>query len=522
MKAVSAEQMRAIEQRAVEAGVSLDALMENAGLAVADAVSAFLGRQSGRVYGSSVTVLVGPGNNGSDGLVAARHLARRGVKVHAFALTKRPEPDSKRVLAEKAGVEFDSVATGASDVMLALGQAIERSDVVLDAVLGTGRTRKIDEPLAGMLRLASNSAAKIIAVDLPSGMDADTGLLDTNGLRASLTLMLGHPKIGPLVTAGTGACGEIAVLEIGIPDGLAEDVTAERLTDLIAAKLLPSRAGDANKGSFGRSLILGGSSNYLGAPLLAARAAVRSGAGLVYLATSEPVYRLIAGRVEEAIYVPLPTIADGRFVQREASFELLARAREMNSMLLGPGLGQSPSAVQLVEQIVRNLPEGVPVVLDADALNILSRVPGWSENAGAAKVLTPHPGEISRLLRTSVATVQQDRPGAALEAARKFGATVVLKGAATIIASPEGHIRISPWVNPGLAKAGTGDVLAGLMAGLLAQMPERPFDAAALAVYVHGLAGELARQQTGERGMTAGDVAGLLPAAFRSLETASG
>lgn len=522
MKAVSTEQMRAIEQRAVEAGVSLDALMENAGLAVANTVSANLGRQAGRVYGSSVTVLVGPGNNGSDGLVAARHLARRGVKVNAFALAKRPVPDSKRVLAEKAGVEFSSVATGASDVMLVLGQAIERSDVVLDSVLGAGRTRKIEEPLAGMLRLASNSATNIIAVDLPTGTDSDTGQLDANGLRASSTLMLGYPKIGPLVAAGAGACGEITVLDIGIPDGLAEDVTAEWLTDSSAAGLLPSRAGDANKGSFGRTLILGGSSNYLGAPLLAARAAVRSGAGLVYLATSEPVYRLIAGRVEEAIYVPLATTADGKFEQREASFELLARAREMNSMLLGPGLGQSPSAVQLIEQVVRNLPEGVPVVLDADALNILSRVPGWSEDSGAARILTPHPGEMSRLLGTSVAAVQQDRPGAAMEAARKFSATLVLKGAATIIASPDGHIRISPWVNPGLAKAGTGDVLAGLLSGLLAQMPERPFDAAALAVYAHGLAGELARQQIGERGMTAGDVAGLLPAAFNRLESASG
>lgn len=537
MKAVTAEQMRMIERRAVEAGVSLDSLMENAGLAVADAVSVRL-RDLHGVYGSRVTVLAGPGNNGSDGLVAARHLARRGVKVTVFVLTRRPEPDEKRALAEQAGAGFVSMAHGESDGgdgIAALRDAAARSDVVLDAVLGTGRARQIEEPLAVMLRAVAAAGAEVVALDLPTGMDADTGRFDPNGLRASATLMLGHSKIGPLVTAGEGACGEVSVLDIGIPDGLAKDVTAEALTGQVAARLLPARAGDANKGSFGRTLIVGGSANYLGAPVLATRAAVRSGAGLVYLAAAEPVYRLIAGRVDEAIYLPLAAAQDGAFDVRKASLELLSHARNMSSVLIGPGLGQSASAVQLVEQFVRNLPEGVPVVLDADALNIISRVPNWSGRPGgvsAATVMTPHPGEMSRLMGISVAEVQADRLGAALAAAKRFGATIVLKGAATIIASPDGRARISPWVNAGLAKAGTGDVLAGLVAGLLAQLPDEmpdglpasppdgPFRAASLAVYVHGLAGELARRQVGERGMTAGDVAARLPAAFLQLETA--
>jgi hydroxyethylthiazole kinase-like uncharacterized protein yjeF len=522
MKAVTAEQMRTIEQRAVEAGVSLDALMENAGLAVAEAVLSHLRRVAGRVYGSRVTVLAGPGNNGSDGLVAARHLARHGVKVQALALTKRPKPDSKRVLAEKVGVEFASVASGSPDGVATVRTVAERSDVVLDAVLGTGRARQIDEPLAGMLKVAREATVDVFALDLPTGMDADTGRFDPNGLCASATLMLGYPKVGPLVAAGEGVCGEISVLDIGIPDDLTENVTAELLTDSSVAELLPARSGDANKGSFGRTLILGGSANYLGAPLLAARAAVRAGAGLVYLAVSEPVYRLIAGRVDEVIYVPLAATEDGGFNVREANLELLTRARHMRSLLIGPGLGQSPSTVRLVQQLVRNLPESVPAVFDADALNILSRVSGWPDDVRAEKVLTPHPGEMSRLLGISVDAVQLDRPAAALETAKRFGATVVLKGAATIIATPGGRMRISPWVNPGLAKGGTGDVLAGLLAGLLAQMPEQPFDAASLAVYVHGLAGDLARKQIGERGMTAGDVAGLLPVAFQWLEAAAG
>ncbi len=510
MKAVTADQMREIEQRSVEAGVSLDALMENAGLGVADAVADRLGV----VFGKSVTVLVGPGNNGSDGLVAARHLAKRGARVMAFALTGRPDPDEKRELAEAAGAEFAAVGGGGERLM----ESVEKSAVVIDAVLGTGRGRPIEEPLAGTLRTVGELARDVVAVDLPTGVDADSGAFDQNGLEADLTMMLGYPKFGPLITAGEGMCGEIHVLDIGIPVGLADDITADWLTPELAGSLLPERAGDANKGSFGRTLIAGGSRNYLGAPLLATRAAVRSGAGLVYVTAAEPVYRLIAGSVQEAIYQPLTSSDDGEFDVQAACGELLNMAEGMASVLIGPGLGQSNATVGFVEQLVRNLPAEKPIVLDADALNIVSRMPGWSDLLKAPRILTPHPGEMARLLGTTVAEVQADRADAAIEAASQFNATVVLKGAATLITTPNGAIRISPWVNSGLAKGGTGDVLAGLIAGLLAQSPDRPFDMASLAVYLHGLAGDIARSEVGERGMTAGDVADHIPAAFRAIE----
>ncbi len=512
MKAVTAAQMQAIEQRSVEAGVSLDALMENAGLAVADAVAARLGS----VFGSVVTILVGPGNNGSDGLVAGRHLASRGAKVRAFALTGRPDRDEKRELAEAAGVEFVAQPEVASDPD-AFRNAISRSDVVLDAVLGTGRARVIDEPLAGTLRSARELAWDLVALDLPTGMDADTGDFDEFGLPANLTLMLGYPKFGPLITAGEGACGEVKVLDIGIPDGLANEVSAEWITPELARSLLPDRHDRGNKGSFGKTLIAGGSRNYLGAPMLATRAAVRSGAGLVYVAVPQPVYELVAGQVNEAIYLPLAA-SDGEINGTAASEELLAAASGMDSVLVGPGLGQSAGAVGFVEWLVRSLPEDVPVVLDADALNIVSRMPNWSELLRPTTVLTPHPGEMARLLRCSVTDVQDNRPAAAKEAAGRFGATVVLKGAATLVANPGGELRISPWVNSGLAKGGTGDVLAGLLAGLLAQSPEAPFDVAALGVYLHGLAGDIARANVGARGMTAGDVADAVPEAFRMVD----
>lgn len=513
MKAVTAEQMQAIEQRSVDAGVSLDALMENAGLAVADEVAARLEK----VFGSVVTVLVGPGNNGSDGLVAARHLARRGASVRAFALTRRPAHDEKRELAEAAGVEFVSYEESESDADR-IRSATAHSNVVIDAVLGTGRARAIEGPLVELLKSVREVARFLVAVDLPTGMNADSGVFDDNGLRADLTLMLGFPKLGPLVSTGENACGEVRVLDIGIPAGLADHISAEWITPELANNLLPDRAGDANKGSFGRTLIAGGSRNYIGAPLLATRAAVRSGAGLVYLATAEPVHNLIAGQVQEAIYLPLYASKNGGFDVKTACAELLKGAEGMNSLVIGPGLGQLPETISFVEQLVRNLPEGASVALDADALNIVSRMPGWSDGAKARMVLTPHPGEMARLLGISVPGVQKDRVAAVKEAAQRFNATVVLKGAATLVATPGGSLRISPWVNSGLAKAGTGDVLAGLLAGLLAQAPGAEFDAASLAVYLHGLAGDIARKSIGERGMTAGDVADAVPAAFKLLE----
>jgi hydroxyethylthiazole kinase-like uncharacterized protein yjeF len=513
VKAVTADQMRAIEARCVHAGISLDTLMENAGLAVAEAIATRLGGAAGK----SVVVLVGPGNNGSDGYVAARDLSNNGAVVTAFNLTSRPAPDDKRALAEAAGVQVVD-RPGAA----ALAGACSRSDVVIDAVLGTGRARPINEDLARSLQAISENAKEIIAVDLPTGMNADTGKFDANGLKAVVTLMLGLPKIGLLTSSGSGVCGKLEVLNIGIPGGLADDVMTDALTVELVRNLLPARSGDTNKGSFGRTLVLGGSANYFGAPQLAARAALRSGVGLVFLAASEPVYRLIAGRIDEAIYTPVPASKVGDWDVTPACSVLLSQASTMNSVLVGPGLGQSAATVQLVEQLVRNLPEAVPAVLDADALNIVSRMHAWHDMLQPPTVITPHTGEMSRLLGCNVAEVQSDRLSAATTAATRFGVTVVLKGAATIIVSPDGRVRISPWVNSGLAKAGTGDVLAGLLTGLLAQMPDSPFDAASLAVYVHGLAGEIARIQRGERGMTAGDVARALPAAFLELEKDSG
>ncbi len=511
MKAVTTAQMRQIEQASVEAGVSLDTLMENAGLAVADNVS----RQLGDTWGRRVVILIGPGNNGGDGLVAARHLARRGAHVRAFICLPRKGPDPKRGPAEEAGARVEDALDDTG--MAELDSAAGRADVIIDAVLGTGQSRAIEPPLADSLAAARNSGTPVVAIDVPTGIRSDTGDLDPRGLPANRTLMLGLPKLGPVVRPLDPGCGELDVLDIGIPPGLDTDIGTEWMTASMARPMLPARPGDSHKGSYGSAFIVAGAPTYLGAPLLTARAATRAGAGLVFLASPESVYRIIGGRVEEAIYTPLPETAPGALDVADAVRIATESASRATALMAGPGLGQAPDTAEFLRAFLFNANESVPAVLDADALNILSGTHRWWDRMACPAMLTPHPGEMSRLLDISTADVQKDRLGTALRAAEKFGRVVILKGAATLIAAPDGRVRISPWVNPGLAKGGTGDVLAGLLAGLLAQRPDELFDVASLAVYLHGLAGDIARRNIGEVGMTAGDVADALPAAFVKL-----
>lgn len=511
MKAVTAEQMRRLEQSAVETGVSLDELMENAGQAVAHEVVAHLGE----ALGSRVVVLIGPGNNGGDGLVAARRLTESGVTVRAFVVAGSGDPAGKRPAAEAAGVRVEMARNEAG--IQALGDATEWADAVIDAVLGTGASRPIDDTLGRALAVVQKAGIPVIAVDLPTGMNADTGQFDPNGLRADVTLALGYPKIGSVVNAGQGHCGEIKALYIGLPPGLDASLYADLLDSHLASTLLPHRPGDSHKGTFGRALIVAGSPQYPGAALLATDAATRSGAGLVELATEPSAHSLAVSAVPEAIHTPLSASASGKLDPSASARQVLERASMATSVLIGPGFGTSVQKSTFTRLLAAQASGMPPLVIDADALNILAGTYRWWENLPESTIVTPHPGEMARLLGRTTAEVQGDRLGAAKSAAERWGVNVVLKGAATLIVSPTGQVRVSPFVNPGLAKGGTGDVLAGLASGLLAQTPDRPFDAASLAVYVHGLAGEIARSSRGEIAMRAGDVIDAIPDAFLEL-----
>ncbi|MCH8235699.1 MAG: NAD(P)H-hydrate dehydratase [Chloroflexi bacterium] len=508
MKIVSVRQMREIEQASVRAGVSLDDLMENAGLAIAEALRDRLPSPGS----GPALVLVGPGNNGGDGLVAARHLAARGVAVTAYLFLARASEDEKRDLAVDAGVEIVHAFEDADRSKLAAAAA--EAGVIVDAVLGTGRARPIEPPLSELFAVVREHAhAQIVAVDLPTGMATDTGHMDPNGLEASEILVLGRPKIG-LFLEPTGAPWRF--LDIGIPDGLDTRISTELMTSDSMAGIMPARPARSNKGTYGRALIVAGSESYVGAAYLAAAAAGRAGAGLVTVAVPDTIYPLIASRLAEATYIPLVEHGRNAIDSGFAAVQVTDASRMATGMLIGPGLGRTPSAVEFIRAVLLDRREGPRLVIDADGLNTLATVEDWPGRVRGPAILTPHPGEMARLRGSTVADVERDRVHSAQSAAETWGHIVVLKGACTVVAHPDGRTAVSPWVNPGMATGGTGDVLAGMIVGFLAQRID-PFEAAALGVYAHGLAGDIARRSTGEVAMVAGDVLDSLPAALRQL-----
>ena len=516
MKVVTAEDMRQLEHRAEGAGVSLDTLMENAGLAVARRAWQALGERPG----APLVVLVGPGNNGGDGLVAARHLAQWGAQVLAFLCAPRPEGDPKLSLAQEQGVKVAGIqhGRGLEDLRGALGGA----RLAVDAILGTGRPRPILGTLRDVLHLLREEKERrpdlfLLALDLPSGLNADTGQVDPACVDADLTVTLGYPKMGLFRFPGATKVGRLEVADIGFPPHLAEDIERELVTAPWVRGALPPRPREAHKGTFGRVLVVAGSRQYIGAAYLACMGAARVGAGYVTLASLSSIYPILAAKMTETTHLPLPESTPGSFSPE--SPRLLREALEgYDVLLMGPGLGQNPSTEALVRQtLLSEPPLSLPTVLDADALNLLARTPRWWERVGGQTVATPHPGEMARLLERSVEDVQEDRVRTAVEAAEKWGIVVVLKGAFSVVASPQGRVRLSPFANPALATAGTGDVLAGAVAGFLAQGLS-PFDAAAAGVFLHGAAGERLRQEVGEAGGVASDLLPLLPAVIRAVK----
>ena len=516
MKIVTSAEMRELEERCAEEGIPTSQLMENAGLAVAEEIR----KWRGGVAGSHILVLVGPGNNGGDGLVVARHLHDWGANVYVYLCSSRPEddPNLKPIVDREITPERGYRDSGIEALRRILGSV----EIVVDAVLGTGRSRPIKGALMEMLtevqRVKKGSQRKnVVALDIPSGLDADSGNVDPACLRADITVTLGYPKVGLFSFPGVQMVGELIVADIGIPPRLGEAVTLELMTRSWARSLLPRRPYDGHKGTFGRALVVAGSMRYIGAAYLACQGAARVGAGLVTLACTARLQSILASKLTEVTYLPIPEASPG-IPGPGAAGEIESQLSECQVLLIGCGLGQEPPARDLVHRLLqergRSLP---PTVVDADGLNALAEFPEWWEKLGDQTVLTPHPGEMARLMGLSTGDVQADRIGIAREGAKRWRKVVVLKGAHTVVASPDGWARLSPFANPGLASAGTGDVLAGAIAGLLAQ-GITPLEAASCGVYLHGLAGEMGRREMGEAGLLASDLLPLLPKAIKELK----
>jgi len=521
MRVVTVAEMQTLER---DCGVPVATLMENAGLAVAQEAWLMLGEIAER----RILVLCGPGNNGGDGLVAARHLKEWAADVTVYLLKGREADDE--VFKASQGVGIPMIVEGEADARKRLGDALGGAELVIDALLGTGRGRVIEAPLSGVLEALREARGrrlppKLLAVDVPTGVDADTGATDSVAAAADGTVALGFSKVGLHVLPGSRMAGRVEVVDIGIPPCEGSDSgETEVLTRRWAQDRLPERPADAHKGTFGSVMVVAGSPRYTGAAYLACTGSMRVGAGLTTLACGKSIHPILAGRLAEATFEVLDD-KDGELSAQEAGVVARAVDGRYESALIGPGLGQSGYVQAFVKALLPGLGAGTEepgarglraVVIDADGLNNLAKIEGWPSLLKAPTILTPHPGEFSRLTGLAMEEVLADRLGLARKYATEWGVTVLLKGAPTVAAAADGRARINAFVNPGMATAGTGDVLAGVIAGFVAQGVE-PFDAACLGLYVSSWAGEMVRKEMGSAGMLAGDVAAALPRAMRDL-----
>ncbi|HXU46372.1 MAG TPA: NAD(P)H-hydrate dehydratase, partial [Thermoanaerobaculia bacterium] len=503
MKVLTAEAMRAVDRRAIEEiGLTGLVLMENAALGVVEAIATRFPEAR------SAAIFCGPGNNGGDGLAIARQLDARGYAVEVLlALEGRDlsgDAGAQLAICRRLDLAIRDLAAGDLEPALA---AAAGADLIVDALYGTGLSRPLEGFAADLAEGLSRAGRPVVAVDIPSGLAGGRADLIGPHVEADLTIAFAAPKLAHVLWPAAGAIGELAIADLGFPARLIDEAEGDLflLTAEDAALLLPHRAPDAHKGDAGHALLLAGSPGKAGAAILASRAAVRGGAGLVTAGVPEPLLATVDLGSLESMTLPLPAGSSGQIAEAAVD-QVLAALEGKKAFALGPGLGQEPETAAAIRRLA--LESEVPLVLDADGLNAFADRAAEIAARRAPAILTPHSGELGRLLGTSAAEIEADRLAAVRRAASETGAVVVLKGHRTLVAgSIEDRIEIwiNPTGNPGLATGGTGDVLTGLLAALLAQGLE-PFDAARLGVYLHGLAGDLAAEAEGERGLRASDL----------------
>ena len=504
---VTVGEMQALERSADASGHSYAAMMEIAGRAVAEAILARYGRVS-------CLVLAGPGNNGGDGLVCARYLHEAGAAVRVY-LWKRATDPAHDYEGHFAALTARGVATFHADDdpdFATLREWLDGS-VVVDALLGTGANRPIQGQLADLLDVvnaARRTPFAVVAVDCASGMNCDTGALDPHVLTPDLTVTFAYAKAGHYLFPAAGATGELLVADIGIDPALAAEVRTFALDETTVQKWLPARPANSHKGSFGKVMLAVGSEAYPGAAYLSSAAAGRAGAGLVTVAAIRPVWSLVAAKLPEPTYVLLPEAhgKNGAVIAGDAATRLGKALTGYQALVLGCGLGNTPATQAFVDgALTQELPA---TVIDADGLNCLATLDEWPQRLPPSCVLTPHPAEMARLCDLSIGQVMADRWTLARRKAAEWRCTVLLKGPYTVIAEPSGWLAVLPVATPALATAGSGDVLAGVVGGLLAQ-GMGAFEAACVGAWLHGKAGFHCAQTIGLAGVVASDLLPTLP-----------
>ncbi|MBI2413932.1 MAG: NAD(P)H-hydrate dehydratase [Deltaproteobacteria bacterium] len=514
MKLADSAIIREMDRRAVaDYGIESIQLMENAGRGVAEAVLRVLAAFSSK----RVSILAGKGNNGGDGYVAARRLKNAGADVTVFALSRVEElkGDALANAGEWALMGGQTVAILTPEDLEKSKPALKHSSIIVDAIFGTGLRSDVEGVAAVLIDFVNGLDKTVVAVDIPSGIDAGSGRILGRAIKASFTVTMAMPKVGLVLYPGRDYAGPFEIVDIGAPRGLIDDtdikynlITAEMLRGI-----LKPRRPDTHKTTYGHLLVLAGSPGMTGAAYMTAMAAMRTGAGLVTAGVPESLHNIMEAKTIEVMTAALPETTDKALgpVSWPRIREII---KNKTALVMGPGVGNRKDIYLLIEKIASEIE--VPLLIDADGLNALAEDASVLKTVSIPVVLTPHPGEMARLLKTTAGEVQADRIGAATRLATLTGATIVLKGAGTVIAGADGQVYINTTGNAGLATAGTGDILAGMIGSLLAQ-GYAPLEASIAGAHVHGLAGDAVKDATGETGMIATDLLPRIPLILNSF-----
>jgi NAD(P)H-hydrate epimerase len=532
MKVVTAEEMRSIDGKTIKVyGIPGAVLMERAGFAVASKIEDIFGRKK-------VIVVSGSGNNGGDGFVVARNLHNDSWDVKVFLTSKPEELKGDALLQYKAAVKFGVDIQPIKELLVCQLPVITRHSIIVDAILGTGLGKNVTGRLSEIIKFLNNSNVPIVSVDIPSGISSDNGQIMGEAIRADYTITFGLPKRGHLLYPGAEYSGKLFIEEIGFPKELleSEKVKVSLLTKNAVSTLTPERRRYSHKGNYGHVLIVAGSRGKTGAALMAAKACLRSGAGLVTIGVPDSLSEIFQSRVTEEMTLILPDKGDGTLSANASDMILDFLNEKADVLAIGPGIGVSADTQKIIKNIIKNSTK--PMVIDADGVNSIKGERKVFKKARAPVILTPHPGEMARLLQQSgenppsppftkggqrgitvrVNEIEKDRINTALSFAKETGTCLVLKGVPTIIAGSDGKAFINSTGNPGMATGGTGDVLTGMIAGFLSQ-GMKPVQASILGVYTHGLAGDIAASEKGEHPLIATDIIDKIPAAFYSLKS---
>jgi ADP-dependent NAD(P)H-hydrate dehydratase / NAD(P)H-hydrate epimerase len=519
MKLATAEIMRKLDRRAAEElGLPGRVLMENA----ARGTVAAMFRHFPDLTVKRVAILAGRGNNGGDGFAVARYLLNRGVSCPVFLFAAREEVKGDaaanlEVLSRLGGEVFEILNM---EEWEAQRGKVESCDLMVDAIFGTGLKGEVKGFFQEIIEFVNSLGRPTVAIDIPSGLDSDTGKVLGTCIQASLTVTFGLLKRGLAVLPGVECCGRVVLVDISIPPSFIE---GEEIHDHLieASDLLPflaPRNREAHKGEFGHLLVLAGSPGKTGAAAMVCEGALRVGTGLITLGIPQSLNGILEAKLTEPMTEPLAETKEGT-LSLSAQGRILELCDRKDALAIGPGLSVNPETAKLIQRVVRSI--SLPAVIDADGLNAFSGRMDWIRKAPNEFVFTPHPGEMARMAEISVRQVQENRIGVTRDFAKNHGVTLVLKGARSVIASPEGEVFINPTGNPGMASGGMGDVLTGMIAGFLAQ-GLRSLDAARLGVYLHGLVGDFVAFQKGERGMAASDLVAHTPRVLEALASGQG